>query len=205
MTLGQRFARLTTELVVRQPILWRLLRRPLRRMFEQLSGKWDTIRSPGYEAAFEAGLDAVPDAPRRTLDLGTGTGDGAFAIARRWPESEVVGVDLAEGMVELARSKRPDALAGRVRFERADAAKLSYPDEAFDLVTLANMIPFFDELARVVAPGGRVLFAFSHGPETPIYVPPDRLRAELEARGFGDFVEIASGLGTAFLGVKRQG
>jgi ubiquinone/menaquinone biosynthesis C-methylase UbiE len=204
MTLGQRFARLTTELVVRQPWLWRLLRRPLRRMFDRLSGQWDTIRSPGFHAAFESGLDAVPEAPRRALDLGTGTGDGALAIARRWPESEVVGVDLAEGMVELARSKTPEELTGRVRFERADAAKLPYPDGAFDLVTLANMIPFFDELTRVVAPGGRVLFAFSLGRETPIYVPHERLRAELQARGFGDFVELAAGAGTALLGTRQQ-
>ena len=38
------------------------------------------------------------------------------------------------------------------------------------------MIPFFDELARVTAPGGYVVFSFSTGPETPIWVSSERLR-----------------------------
>ena len=49
--------------------------------------------------------------------------------------------------------KTPPELADRVRFDEADAERLPYADEWFDLVTLANMIPFFDELDRVVAPG----------------------------------------------------
>ena len=55
------------------------------------------------------------------------------------------------------------------------------------------MIPFFDELARVVAPGGAVVFSFSGGAETPIYVPPERLRTELGRRGFADFAEFSAG------------
>ena len=58
------------------------------------------------------------------------------------------------------------------------------------------MIPFFDELARVVAPGGAVVFAFSGGADTPIYVPSERLRGELGRRGFADFAEFVAGRGT---------
>jgi predicted methyltransferase len=64
------------------------------------------------------------------------------------------------------------------------------------------MIPFFDELVRVLEPGGQVLFAFSLGAGTPIYVPAERLRAELERRGFMDFAEFAAGEGTALLARK---
>ncbi len=56
-------------------------------------------------------------------------------------------------------------------------------DAAFDLVTLNNMIPFFDELARVTAPGGYVAIAYSMGPKTPIWVPLERVRDELAAAG----------------------
>jgi ubiquinone/menaquinone biosynthesis C-methylase UbiE len=199
VTLGQRFARLTTDLVVRRPRLWTLLRRPVRRQFDRLAPVWDARRSTDRLGAFLAGLSAVPAAPRRALDLGTGTGDAAFAIADRWPEVDVVGVDLAPAMVEEARRKTPADLRERVRFEAADASQLPFPDAAFDLVGLANMIPFFDELARVTAPGGYVVCSFSSGSGTPIYVPPERLRAELGRRGFADFREIDAGRGTAFL------
>ncbi len=138
------------------------------------------------------------------LDLGTGTGSAALAVAERWPQSEVVGVDLSAQMVELARRKIPSDRAGRVSFERGDASRLPYPDASFDLVTLANMIPFFDELARVVRPGGHVVFGFSDGPATPIYVAPDVLRRELRERGFNDFSEFAAGTGSALLARKQM-
>ncbi len=92
---------------------------------------------------------------------------------------EVVGVDLAEAMLAEARRKTPAELAERVRFENGDASALPFPDASFDLVAHANMIPFFDELARVLAPGGHALFAFSLGPGTPIYVPLERVKREL--------------------------
>ena len=64
------------------------------------------------------------------------------------------------------------------------------------------MIPFFDEVARVLAPGGHALFAFSGGAGTPIYVPPEKLRAELEQRGFTEFAELAAGRGNGLLARK---
>jgi SAM-dependent methyltransferase len=198
----QRVARLVTRAVVRQPALWRLLRRPLRKQFDRLAPHWDGMRRPGHLRPLEAALAAVDEAPRRVLDLGTGTGDAAVAMARLWRGAEVLGVDLSPAMVEEARRKLPPDLAGRVRYEVADAARLPYPDGAFDLVALANMIPFFDELARLVRPGGWAAFGFSLGGRTPIYVPPDRLRAQLGRRGFVDFADFAAGAGTAFLARK---
>ena len=152
----------------------------------------------------EIALDSLDSTPKRVLDLGTGTGRAAFLVARRYPEAEVVGVDLAADMLAEARRLTPPELAGRVRFEEADAERLSYEDGSFDLVSLANMIPFFNELARVTAPGGVVAFSFSAGPETPIYVPPEVLRRELEERGFSDFAEFAAGNGTALVARKAS-
>jgi ubiquinone/menaquinone biosynthesis C-methylase UbiE len=203
VTAGQRFARFTTDVLVRRPVLWPLLRGPVRRLFDRLAADWEALRGPDHLAPYEAGLQTIPEPPARALDLGTGTGAGARAIAGRWPETAVVGVDLAEAMIAEARRRVPGDLAGRVTFAVGDAAALPYPDGAFDLVTLANAIPFFDELARVVAPGGHVLFSYSRGPATPIYVPDARLRAELERRGFGELRTLGAGSGTAI--VARKG
>jgi SAM-dependent methyltransferase len=200
--LGRKFARLATDVAVRQPRLWRLFRPLMRRQFDSIASQWDTMRDPTHLASYETALESIEPAPARALDLGTGTGEGAFAIARRFPQAQVVGADLADRMLEEARTKIPPELAGRVRFERADASALPYESESFDLVAHANMIPFFDELARVLAPGGQVLFAFSVGADTPIYVPPERLRAELERRGFTDFAGFTAAQGTALLARK---
>jgi len=203
MKFGQRLARVATNVVVSQPWLWRLFKRPLRRQFDQLAPGWDELRSPGHLGAYERALDALPDPPGRALDVGTGTGDGAVAIAYRFPRAEVVGVDLSEEMLARARSKMPPELEGRVRFDLADGSRLSYPDGSFDLVAHANMIPFFDEVARLVSPGGHALFAFSMGAATPIYVADERLRKELGRRGFTEFAAFEAGAGTALLARKR--
>jgi len=198
--LGQRFARFATDVVVRRPALWTLLRPLTRRQFDTLAPVWEGRRRPDALDIARVALDAVPETPRRVLDLGTGTGMGARVLAERYPEAEIVGVDLAPRMIEQARSLTN---ASNVRFEVADASKLPFADGAFDLVLLSNMIPFFDELARVVAPGGRVVFLATGGAGTPIYVAPERLRHELGRRGFAEFAELSAGRATAFL-ARRQ-
>jgi ubiquinone/menaquinone biosynthesis C-methylase UbiE len=150
-------------------------------------------------APVESALDRLPTPPRRVLDLGTGTGAVARLIAERFPEAEVVGADISTQMIEEARRLTESP---RVRYEVADAQSLPFADASFDLVTLGNMIPFFDELARVVAPHGHLLVAYSGGSETPIYVPTQRLREELGRRGFAEIAELSAGRGTGFLAVK---
>jgi SAM-dependent methyltransferase len=200
MTLGQWFARAVTVTVVRSPRLWRLFRRRLTRSFDRLAPEWDTTRaSPTRLDAMTAVLAALPAAPRKVLDVGTGTGSVARLAAARWPEAEVTGADVSPGMIAEARSA-----GGREQYEVADAAALPFPDGAFDLVTLNNMIPFFDELARVTAPGGHVAIAYSRGAGTPIWVPLDRLRRELAKRDFSHFADFSAGEGRGLLARKHD-
>jgi ubiquinone/menaquinone biosynthesis C-methylase UbiE len=199
MTLGQRFARLATNVVVRVPLAWRLFRGPLTRSFDRLAPEWETRISDERLRPMTAALDAVPAPPRRVLDVGTGTGRVARVAAGRWPEAEVVGVDVSPGMIDEARK-----LGGEVRYDVADSERLPYGDGSFDLLTLSNMIPFFDELARVTAPGGHVAVAYSLGASTPIYVPLGRVRSELERRGFVHVADFAPGPGLALLARKQD-
>ena len=64
------------------------------------------------------------------------------------------------------------------------------------------MIPFFDELVRVTAPGGIVAVAYSRGAQTPIWVPLERVRAELERRGLAHVENFAVGPGLSLLARK---
>jgi SAM-dependent methyltransferase len=196
---GRRFARVATRMVVARPALWRLFRRPIRWQFGSLASTWESRIGPEGLLPLGAALDWLAEPPRKALDLGTGTGKAARVVAKRFPGVEVVGVDLAPEMVREAQRLLPSELAGRVTFRVADGASLPFPDAAFDLVVLQNMIPFFEELGRVTAPGGKAIFAFSRGPETPIWVPPDKLRPRLEEVGFTEFQELAAGTGIAVL------
>jgi ubiquinone/menaquinone biosynthesis C-methylase UbiE len=197
--LGQRFARLATNAVVRWPRLWPLFRPLVRRQFDRIAPVWEGMRLEDTLAPYEAALARVPGPVERALDVGTGTGAGVRAIRQRFPTADVVGVDVSTAMLEEARRFAPEAT-----FVEGDAAGLPFADESFDLVAHANMIPFPDEVARVLRPGGWTLFAYSSGPETPIWVEPDRLRRELERRGFTDFAEIAAGRGTAVVARRPE-
>lgn len=201
---GRRFARLAARAVVAQPALWRLFRGPLRAQFDALAPAWDEILGPEALAPLAAALERLDASPARVLDVGTGTGKAARLVAERFPQAEVLGVDLAPAMVEQARRLLPPELPARVRFEVADASALSLRSEAFDLVVLLNMIPFFDELARVTTPGGTLIVAHVSGASTPIWTPPETLRDRLGPLGFERFEELFAGSGTALLARKGQ-
>jgi ubiquinone/menaquinone biosynthesis C-methylase UbiE len=199
VAIGRRFARVATDAAVRSPVLWKLFRPFVRRQFDALAPVWDSMRLEDTFAPYEAALAALETAPARIVDVGTGTGAGAFTLARRFPNAQIVGVDLSNAMLDQARRNTPAELGDRVTFQRGDASALPFADGSFDLAAHANMIPFFDEVARIVIPGGHALFAFSSGAETPIYVPTERLRDELSRRGFTDFAEFNAGRGNALL------
>ena len=103
-------------------------------------------------------------AGQKVLDCATGTGDLALAFKRAVGEGgEVVGTDFCAEMLATAPAKAQRAGLA-ITFEVADAMKLPYENDRFDLATIAFGIRNVDdpvqclrELARVVRPGGRVV------------------------------------------------
>jgi demethylmenaquinone methyltransferase/2-methoxy-6-polyprenyl-1,4-benzoquinol methylase len=111
--------------------------------------------------------------PARVLDLATGSGDLALAIARRVPTAQITAADFSAEMLEVARRK------GVAKTVVADALELPFGDGSFDVVTVAfglrNMRDWgaaLREMARVLAPGGHLLvldFSLPTGALRPLY------------------------------------
>lgn len=108
----------------------------------------------------------LSSSPSEILDIATGTGDVAFRLLDIFPEARVTGLDLSEGMLEVARRKCRNLepkRAGRVRFEQGDSLKMRFPDNNFDLITVAYGVRNFEnlrkglsEMHRVLKPNGKL-------------------------------------------------
>jgi SAM-dependent methyltransferase len=193
------------RLVASAPRAWRLIRRPTRRFFDSLATGWDERvqpDSPEHLAALFAGVDRLPAPPKRIIDLGTGTGAAALALARRFRDARVEGVDISERMITAARQKTPDDLADRVRFSVGDASALPVEAGSFDLVVQVSVPVFFDQISRLLCSGGDVIVVSSLGKATPYHLPTEVLRRNFERRGFRTVAAGDAGAGTFFVAEK---
>jgi malonyl-CoA O-methyltransferase len=124
-------------------------------------------------------LDLVKLAPDLVLDVGSGTGVASRALALRYPESRVVGLDIAHAMLQVARQSDPwwkrrlPFLSGNLpSYVGGDLECLPLPTSSVNLLcsNLAlqwcNDLPAaFAEFRRVLAPGGLLMFT-TFGPDT---------------------------------------
>lgn len=106
-----------------------------------------------------------PDGWRRSLEIGAGTGYFTLNLLRAGMIAEATCSDISPGMLTALRANA-ERLGLEVRTEQVDAERLPFADESFDLVlghAVLHHIPdlerAFAEFARVLAPGGTVLFA----------------------------------------------
>jgi len=114
--------------------------------------------------------------PKKFLDLCTGTGDLALAVARLGPgKLEIVGLDFSAPMLAIARIKANRRAPGRITFIHGDAAEIPFRDGYFDSVGAAfafrnltyknrDAHRFLDEINRVLKPGGRLVSVESSQP-----------------------------------------
>lgn len=109
----------------------------------------------------------------RVLDLGSGTGYPALLAAQIvGPKGQVIGLDLAEDMLDVARRKAARLGLGNVTFRAADATALPFDAAAFDAVTSRFCLMFLPEIpkasaeiTRVLKPGGWVAASVWSAPE----------------------------------------
>jgi len=140
--------------------------------FDHASVAYDAAAALQAEVRAEllARLDYFRLQPATVLDLGAGTGAASGVLARRFRRARVIALDLAPGMLRIARRRQWPWR----RFERicADAEALPLRDASVDLVFSNLMLQWCDdpllafaECARVLKPGGLLLFS-TFGPDT---------------------------------------
>lgn len=156
--------------------------RYVREMFDAIAPRYDLLNSVlslrlhhrWRESAVRA---TALTAGQHALDVCTGTGDLAFALARRVGASgQVDATDFSEPMLDLARHKATNhAPAAPVRFQTADTQALPFPDDTFDAVTVAfgirnvaNTQRGLREMVRVAKPGARVVVLEFNQPRNPV-------------------------------------
>jgi len=181
-------------------------------------GRLDLMLEDFGKAAILA-ADARPG--EHILDIGCGSGTSTFALAKQvGPAGHVLGVDISEQLVAIARVGTP--AAAPAEFRCADAACASLPPEGFDLLFSRFGVMFFDEpvaafahMRTALKPGGRLAFVCWRGAQENdwVHLPMAAIRdivepapADPQAPGpfaFGDRDRLAGILEAAgFAGVN---
>lgn len=139
----------------------------VRQMFDSISGAYDFMNR-----AMTMGVDRLwrrkavrtveRHNPRTVVDLATGTGDLAIALARSISGAKITGYDLSEGMLQIGCAKVEKAgLSGRISLHQADCLSLPASDNCADAVTVAygvrnfeHLLEGYREMLRILRPGG---------------------------------------------------
>jgi ubiquinone/menaquinone biosynthesis C-methylase UbiE len=142
-------------------------------------GRWEKAAEAYATGEHRAGRElelvveyAAPTGKERVLDIGTGAGHTALALAPR--VSDVVLTDPVDAMLAAARRVFQTAGLWNAQFVRTGAEQLPFPRASFDIVTTRLAAHHFDdvplamrEVARVLRPGGIFIFIDTTAPDDP--------------------------------------
>jgi len=145
-------------------------RRAARRSFDRANGFADAcaVHDETRRRLFER-LTWTRIAPQVAVDLGSATGTGAFELAERFPAARVIALDSSLGMLRAAQSRAGDART--VTVIGGEAERLPLRSHSVQLLFANLLLPWclppavFGEAARVLAPGGLLIFA-TLGPDS---------------------------------------
>lgn len=147
-------------------------------MFDTISENYDGLNrviSLGTDVKWRKKVVAMVKAknPDSILDIATGTGDLAITFAATVPAKKIVGLDLSDGMLSVARKKVAGTqLDDKVTFIQGDSEALPFKDNSFEVVTVSFGIRNFEnleiglsEILRVLTPNGLFVILETSVPE----------------------------------------
>lgn len=153
-------------------------KKQVEQMFDNISGNYDLLNrilSMGIDVSWRKKVvKSVQKAkPATILDIATGTGDLAIAMAKA-TDAKISGFDLSAGMLEVGRKKVSEQnLANRIEMIQGDAENMPFADNSFDVITVAfgvrnfeNLSKGLDEIYRVLKPGGKFIILEFSQPES---------------------------------------
>jgi len=136
------------------------MKNKIKESFSKIAGSYDSAASM-HEQIIDKLLASLDGDYHNILDIGCGTGTMAAKLAKKFSKAEIVGLDLAPGMVEQAKTK---ANSPKIKFLSGDAEALPFLDKFFDLVVSTSSLQWmeckqvFKEVRRVLKPGGAFCF-----------------------------------------------
>lgn len=136
---------------------------PIAMMFDRIAPTYDALNhrlSFHWDKVWrrKVAREVARCCPETILDLATGTADLAIAMAKRSPQAHITGADLSEKMLEVGREKvTREGLENQILLTVGDAAELSFPDGAFDVVTVAFGVRNFSHLDQALSEIRRIL------------------------------------------------
>jgi demethylmenaquinone methyltransferase/2-methoxy-6-polyprenyl-1,4-benzoquinol methylase len=132
------------------------------------------------------------------LDMCTGTGANAFAIAGARINAKVIGIDISAAMLQKAAAKLEQAGLANVKLLHMDAANLQFPNEEFDVVLISLVLheispdlagKLLGEARRVLKNAGKLIIVEWEEPVSLFRRIPFYLVKKTEPAGFEDFLK----------------
>ncbi|HMF14786.1 MAG TPA: class I SAM-dependent methyltransferase [Gemmataceae bacterium] len=129
-----------------------------RKEFDRWSWRydWDLLQPLFFRPSHRMMLDTLGPADVRILDIGCGTGKFAARALMHFPNAQIWGLDLSDGMLQRAGARAQD-FGGRLHLVRGDSQRLPFADDSFDAVTCSHSFHHYPQQARVLAEIHRVL------------------------------------------------
>jgi demethylmenaquinone methyltransferase/2-methoxy-6-polyprenyl-1,4-benzoquinol methylase len=153
----------------------------VKNMFDDISDRYDFLNhflSFGIDKLWRHKLIRIlsEKKPKQILDVATGTGDLAIALAVLQPQ-KITGIDIAEKMLAIAREKVVRRkLNPIISFETGDAENIPFTDNSFDAVTVAfgvrnyeNLLTGLKEMNRVLKQGGIMMILEFSQPRSNLF------------------------------------